>query len=140
RGLVVEQARAAGAGAGYDANGLDGSSFSFWVSPRPGIEVEAVEAALLAEIDRLLEEGVEAGEVEKAKQRLIDQVVYANDSAGSSAQIIGRALATGSSVEDVEDWPNRVRAVTPEAVEAAARAVLDPARSTTAVLRSAPTT
>lgn len=140
RRLVVEEALAVGAGAGYDANGLDGSSFAFWISPRPGVELDAVEAALRGEIARLLDEGVTAEEVEKAKQRLIDQTVYANDSAGSAAQILGRALATGSSVEDVEDWPNRVRAVTPEEVEAAAAAVLDPSYSVTSVLRSEPTT
>jgi zinc protease len=138
RSLVVEQSLAAGAGVGYDANGLDGSSFVFWSSPRPGVEVEAVEAALRAEIDRLLSEGVTEEEVEKAKQRLIDQTVYAADSAGSAAQIFGRALTTGSTVEDVEDWPNRIRTVTKEAVEAAARAVLAQAGSTTAVLRSEP--
>lgn len=140
RSLVVEQSLAAGAGAGYDANGLDGSTFAFWGSPRPGIEVEAVEAALRAEIDRLLAEGVTEEEVAKAKQRLIDQTVYATDSAGSAAQIFGRALTTGSTVEDVEDWPNRIREVTPAEVEAAARAIFAEVGSTTAVLRSEPST
>ena len=37
---------------------------------------------------------------------------------------------TGQSVEDVEQWPNRISAVTVEQVNAAARAILRPETST----------
>ncbi|SMF71912.1 zinc protease [Tistlia consotensis] len=139
RALVVEQPLAAGAGAGYDPDGLDGSSFAFWATPRPTVAVDKVEAALRAQIATLLDKGVSEDEVAKAKQRLIDQTVYANDSAGSAAHIIGKALTTGSSVADVEAWPDRIQAVTKAEVEAAARAVLDPVNSVTSVLRTKPT-
>lgn len=140
RSLVVEQELAAATGSGYSPNGLNGSTFSFWISPRPGVEVQPVEAALRAEIERLLAEGVTEDEVARAKQRLIAQTVYANDSAGSAAQIIGGALTTGSTIADVEDWPNRIASVTADAVEAAAEALFRPANSVTSVLLSEPTT
>jgi zinc protease len=53
--------------------------------------------------------------------------------------VIGRALATGRSVADVEAWPNRISEVTPADVEAAAKQVLKPASSVTAVLKPEPT-
>jgi zinc protease len=53
--------------------------------------------------------------------------------------VIGRALTTGSTLADVEAWPERIAAVTVEQVEAAAKAVLTPKSSVTAVLKGEPT-
>lgn len=139
RRLVVEQEIAAGAGASYSANAFDLATFTLWGSPRPGVEPEALEAALRAELAALLEEGVSAQEVERAKQRLMDAAVFARDSVTGPAFAFGRALTTGGSVEEVEDWPNRIGAVTSEEVEAALRLVLVPERSVTGVLRPEPT-
>lgn len=140
RSLVIEQGLAAGAGNSYDGSSFDGTHYTFWASPRPGVEVEAVEAALRAEIEAVLQEGVTADEVEQAKTRLTAQAIYARDSVGAAPRIIGAALATGSTLEDLEDWPNRIAAVTPEQVMQALGALIDPASSVTGILRSEPTT
>ena len=140
RSLVIEQGLAAGAGNSYDGSRFDGTHYTFWASPRPGVEVETLEAALRAEIDAVLQEGVTADEVEQAKTRLTAQAIYARDSVGAAPRIIGAALATGSTLEDLEDWPNRIAAVTPEQVMQALRALIDPASSVTGILRSEPTT
>lgn len=140
RRLVVEDEIAAGAGAGYSATAYDLSSFIFWGTPRPEVSPEAVEEALRAEIDELLEEGVSEREVERAKQRLIDDAVLARDSVAGPAYAFGQALTTGGDIDQVELWPERIRAVTPEQVDAALRLVLTPERSVTSVLRPDPTT
>jgi zinc protease len=49
----------------------------------------------------------------------------------TAPNVFGRALTTGSTVEDVESWPDRIAAVTPEQVNAAARAVFLENRSVT---------
>lgn len=139
RALVVEQGLAASAGSGYNPSGLDSGSFSFYVSPRPGIELEGLEAALRAEIARVLAEGVTAEEVAKAKRRLSAGAVFARDSLSTAPNVFGRALTTGQSVADVEAWPERIEAVTAEQVKAAARAVLRDAQSVTGVLLPKPT-
>jgi len=136
RDLVVDRALATSVGAGYDGNDLDWSTFGFYAAPRQGVELETVEAALREEIARIKEKGVEADEVERAKQRLIDGAVFARDEVGTAAQVLGRALATGSSVDDVESWPERIKAVQPEAVAAAARRILDDDSSVTSRLRA----
>ncbi len=139
RALVVEQAVAAGAGSSYSASALDLSSFSLYGSPRPEVSLEEVEAALRAELARLLEEGVSAEEVATAKRRMLADAVYAQDSLGSGPRIFGRALTTGASVADVESWPERIEAVTVEQVNAAAKAVFDERRSATGLLLPKPT-
>jgi zinc protease len=78
-------------------------------------------------------------EVESAIDRLRADAVYAQDNVNTAPRVIGRALATGRTVADVEAWPNRIAEVTPEQVEAAAKQVLTPASSVTAVLKPEPT-
>ena len=70
----------------------------------------------------------------RAKQRLIDSAIFARDSVGGPARVFGAALTTGQTVEDVEAWPDRIRAVTVDQVNAAARTVFDINRSTTGIL------
>ena len=139
RGLVVEQGIAASAGSGYSAGSLGPTSFRLYASPRPGTEVETIEAALHAEIETLLAEGVTEKEVADAKRRLTAAAAYARDRLGTAANIFGRALTSGRTVEDVESWPDKIQAVTAEQVNAAARAVLQPNRSVTALLLPEPT-
>ena len=139
RALVVDQAVAASAGSGYSATAYDWSSFTFHGSPRPGVDIEKVEAGLRAEIARLLKDGVSEDEVADAKRRLRAGAIFARDSLGTAPNIFGRALTTGRSVEDIESWPDRIGAVIVEAVNAAARAVLRENSSVTGILLPEPT-
>ena len=50
---------------------------------------------------------------------------YARDSQSDLARWYGSALAIGQTLNDVEDWPARIEAVTAEAVLEAARRWLD---------------
>lgn len=129
--LVVEQGIATSAGADYSGDAYDLSAFDFWVSPRSADKVEEAEAALRAEIARLLDQGVTDEEVANAKTRMVDAAVFARDSVSAGPRIIGRALATGSSLEELEAWPERIGAVSRAAVEAAARKVFDERSSVT---------
>ena len=66
-------------------------------TPKPGVSVADLEAAIDAELRRLVRDGVEPGEVERAKQRMKAASVYASDSLSGPANIIGAALAIGQS-------------------------------------------
>ncbi|MDH3702789.1 MAG: insulinase family protein, partial [Alphaproteobacteria bacterium] len=105
-----------------------------YASPRPGTKVEDVAAAVKSEIQRLLKDGVTEKEVREAVTRLQDAAVFARDSINGPAQIFGGALAIGLEVEDVESWPDRIGAVTAEAVNRVARSVLGSVKPVTAVL------
>ena len=137
--LVVEQGLAAAAGSGYGGDDLDLSTFTFYGSPRPGTDLALVEAALRAEIDKLLKDGVTEAEVAEAKERLQSAAVFARDNVSTPSRVLGAALVTGQTIEDVEAWPARIGAVTAEQVNAVARAVFDARRSVTSVLEPEPT-
>jgi zinc protease len=134
RSLVVEQKIATSAGAGYDPDNLDLSVFSFYGSAQSGGGVDDIEKAVDAQIARLLVDGVTEDEVARAKKALQAESVKARDSLAGPARIVGRALVSGSSLDEVEAWPDRIGAVTVADVNAAAKAVLDINYSVTGLL------
>ncbi|WP_340115844.1 pitrilysin family protein [Pelagibius sp. 7325] len=137
--LVVEQGVAGSAGAGYGANNYDYSTFEFYVAPRPGQEIEPAEAALRQEIAKLLESGVTEEEVAAAKKRLVAGAVFARDNLSTAPRVIGAALTTGGSLEQVESWPERIAEVTADQVNAALKVVLRDEQSVTSYLLPDPT-
>jgi zinc protease len=151
RGLVVDDARAVSAQAGYDATRRGPSRFGIYVSPRlpgageesdagdAGDGLERIERAVDDILDAVrtddpAEGGITEDEVEGAKRRLLAQAVFARDSLSAGAYIVGEALAIGLSADHVDNWPERIKAVTRADVTAAAAAVLRPERSVTSLL------
>ena len=132
--LVVEQKLATQAGTWYDGGSVDDGEFGFFANPRAGVSVERVEKALDAEIRKLLAKGVTKEEVDRAKRSLLDAAIFARDNMYTGASILGRALTTGRTVAEVEAWPNRIGSITVDAVNKAARYVLQSRRSVTAIL------
>ena len=138
RALVVEKGIAAGAGSWYGGSSLDDSRFVVYGSPRPGHSLAEIEAALDAEMQRLIDGGVNTDELERAKTRLIADTIYDLDSQASLARTFGSALTTGMDVRDVIDWPERIRAITPGQLVEAAKKTLQLRQSVTGILESAP--
>jgi zinc protease len=122
--LVVKEGIAASAGAGYRASALDDTSFSVYGAPRGEADLPAVEKAIEAEIARIAGEGVSEDELRRAKNRFLRGMIFARDSQTGMARIYGSLLATGLTIEDIEAWPDRVRAVTADAVKNAAQRYL----------------
>ena len=138
KALVVDQGIAASAGAYYGGFSLDKTRFGVYAMPRPGVSLDQVEAAIDAEIARLLKDGITDAELARAKTRLAAETVYELDSQSALARQFGAALTTGLDVQDVLDWPDRVKAVTADEILAAARSVLDMRHSATGLLETAP--
>lgn len=136
RELVVEGGLAAAAGAFYRGSTLDDTTFRLFATPRPGVDLATLEAALDEVLAGVLAEGVTASEVARAKQRMQAESVYARDSLSGAARVFGAALTTGLTVEDVEQWPARVGTITREQVNEAARDVLRIGRSVTGLLQA----
>ncbi len=134
RTLVVDRELAVGAGGWYSGTALDATQFGVYGSPKPGVSLPKLEDAIDAVIDDVLAKGVTPDEVERAKNRLIADAIYAQDSQATMARWYGAALTPGSTVESVQSWPARRRAVTADAVNAAAKAWLDKRRSVTGYL------
>ena len=122
--MVLTHKSATAATAWYDPTAWDYSSFGLSVVPRSATSLDVVERQLDAQIAKILDKGVGPDELRKAKDRLTLGTVYQRDSVQTGARILGAALATGLTVEDVESWPDSIQAVTAEQVDAAARRVL----------------
>jgi len=137
--LVVEQAVAGSAGAGYNPTNYDYSTFTFYVAPRPGGDLEATEGAMRAQIAELLENGVSEAEVVAAKKRLVAGAVFARDNLSTAPRVIGAALTTGGSLEQIEAWPDRIAEVTAADVNSALKQVLRDEQSVTSYLLPKPT-
>ncbi len=68
------------------------------------------------------------------KNRLIAELIHSQDSQSTLARIFGSALATGSTVEDIMEWPRRIMAVPAEQVLSVAQAYVKLERSVTGYL------
>jgi zinc protease len=134
RNLVVDREIAVSAGGYYNGSALDPTEFGVFASPKPGVTLQQLEGAVDAVIETLVAKGVTAEEVERARNRLIADAIYAQDSQATMARWYGTALTTGGSVERVQSWTDRIRAVTVEQVNAAAKAWLDTNHSVTGYL------
>lgn len=134
RKLCVEDELAAGANAYFMASMVDRAAFQISASPRPGVEMAAMEAGLDAALAAFLTDGPTELELARARTRLVAETVFARDNQASLARIFGSALAVGETVEDVLAWPQRIEAVGRGAIVEAARRYLKPDRSVTGLL------
>ena len=125
KSLVVEQKKATSVQFGYNSTALDYGSISIGGIPADGVSPEELGKLLDDEIKKVIETGVTETEVKEAIQRLRDEAVFARDSVAGPAMIFGAAITTGSSVQDIENWPADIAKVTVERVNNAARTYLD---------------
>jgi zinc protease len=132
--LVVDRKIAVSAGAWYDSGAFDDSKFGVYGSPRDGATLPKLEEAIDDVIRTVAEKGVTEDELKRSKTRLIADAVYAHDSQASMARWYGSSLVTGSTVADIESWPDRIRRVTADEVREAARQWLRKTRSVTGYL------
>lgn len=139
KALVVDQGLCLSAGAFYDPATRGLASFGFYASPKRDVTLADFEAKLEATVKAALADGVTADEVERAKTRMQTQAIYARDSLDAPARIVGAALADGRSLDDVQNWPERIGAVTLGDVNEAARLVLHDDQSVTGILQPQPT-
>lgn len=137
RALVVDGKVGLSAWASYSPSSLGLTSFSVGVHPAPTRRMADVETSVVDEMKRLLDGGVTAAEVERAQNQLLAGAIYAQDSLASGPRIYGTALSTGSTVADVDAWPQRIAAVTPAEIQAAAQHVWRDNGAVTALLTPA---
>ncbi|MFL4967139.1 MAG: M16 family metallopeptidase [Xanthobacteraceae bacterium] len=134
RKLVAEKNLATSAGGWYQGSALDLSRLGVYASPKPGTTLPQLEEAMDAVLADVAQQGITADELERAKTRMIADVVYDQDNQSTLARWYGTALTTGMTVESVRTWPERIRTVTADEVRAAARQFLDKRRSVTGYL------
>jgi len=118
---LVERQLTVDAGSSFRPT-LDPTLFEIGASLRPGVPPERVEAAVLAELQRLCEEPVGAEELDKVHKQARAQWVYAADGVSGQAVLLGSSEIVTDS-EYLARFLDRMTAVTPEAMQRVAAKV-----------------
>lgn len=132
--VIVKTGIATAAGAGYDGGAYDPSAFSIYGAPQGDHTLADVEAAIDVQLNRVIKDGITPAELDAAKMRYVRSLIFARDEQSNMANIYGSQLANGGTVADITEWPDRIRAVTPEQVQAVAAKYLDPSIAVTSYL------
>ncbi len=118
-------------GAGYDPSSLDDTTFGITVVPAVGVSLQDSEDAMDAAIAAFMETGVDPDQLERLRTQFRASEIYARDNVEGIANRYGAALTQGLTVQDVQDWPDILQAVTADDIMAVAAKVLDRKQSVT---------
>lgn len=136
--LVIEGKAAASAGGWYSDSGLDGGRLAFYAIASATVSSAELDEAIAGVVAELREDGVTQGELDRARSAYLAEFVYTADSQSRMARHYGWRLATGMSVEDVREWPDRLAQVTVEDIKKVARKYLVDKDSVTGILEPLP--
>ncbi|TVQ94875.1 MAG: insulinase family protein [Chromatiaceae bacterium] len=138
RELVRGSRIAASASASYSAFSRLPGMLLVGGTPATGQDLATLEQALLAQLQRLRDEPVAADELARIRSQLIAEKVYELDSVFSQAMQIGQLESVGLGWPLLDEYVERLSAVTPEQIQAVARKYLIPDTLTVAVLEPQP--
>lgn len=132
--LVRGSQVASSAGAGYDLYSRQSDLFLLDGTPAQKHTVAELQQALLEQVRRLQEKPVSAEELARVKSKVVANAVYEQDSTFYQAMKIGQLESVGLDWRVADDYVDRVKAVTPEQVQAVASRYLVESNLTTAEL------
>jgi zinc protease len=136
--LVRESRIAQSADAGYDATARGPGLFYLSGTPSDGRSVAELEAALRAEVARIVKEGVSEEELNRVKAQVTAGQVFQRDSVFYQAMLIGQFEMVGLSHRDIDRVVAKIREVTAAQVQEVAKKYLVDDRLTVAVLEPQP--
>lgn len=123
RTLVEEHKIAVEASCSYDDESLDPQTFSLTATLAPHMELSSLKDYVEAHILEVVEKGITDKELGDAKRDILASLAFARDGNNSSVMAF-RRLGVGFTVEQIEDFPNQINAVTVEKVHEAAKEIL----------------
>ena len=129
--LVLEKEMATSAGAYYQGSSRGTGRFGFYASPRGETTIEELEAAAQKVVDDVLKDGVLQEELDRQREIFLRSQIFSRDNQGTLVRIYGSVLSNGGTVASINNWPDQLRKVTIEQVNAVARKYLQPKRSVT---------
>lgn len=131
KSLVIDQKLATDVSLYYNSTSIGFGEIQISAALAPETSPETLESAIDAELEKLITDGVTQLEIYDTVRRLQADAIYARDSVTGPAMIIGRSLITGSTLDDIEYWPQDIERVTPEMVQNVAQLYLNPSNENT---------
>ena len=132
--LVVEDQVASSAGGYYSGSNMDSGKIGISAVVADEATIGKVEADIDAVIADLKTNLVSAEELERAKKAYIAEYIYESDNQSTMARRYGWGLVVGSTIAQIESWPQEIAKVTSEQIREAAIKHLDLRRSVTGIL------
>ncbi|MGE0471163.1 MAG: M16 family metallopeptidase [Nitrospira sp.] len=132
--LVYEQKNSLSVGAEYSLIQTDPGLFYFYSLVNPSAKVETVEAALQREIARLQNEPPSELELQRAKNQIEAARTFEQDSNFRRAMLLGQAEMVGAGWRRVDQFVERIRAVTAKDIQRVARQYLTEDNRTLGIL------
>lgn len=137
--LVREAALAVDVGAGYDSTSRGREAlFELEGMPSEGKTITELETALVAQIEKIKTDGVTQQELDRVKAAVIAADVYQRDSMFYQAMQIGQLETMGYSWRLLKEYPEKLKAVTSEQIQAVAKKYLVKDNMTIAILDPQP--
>jgi zinc protease len=138
RNLVRGEEMLASVSAGYQAFSRLPQLFVIDTVPAQGYNVEQAEKAIEEQLKILQEKPVTQEELDRIKAGVIASEIYQRDSVKHQAIVIGMLETLGFGWETMEEYADRINAVTAEQVQAVARKYLVADQKTVAILDPQP--
>lgn len=136
--LVYDQKLSLAVGAEYGLMQADPGLFYFYALVSPGHKIEQVEDALNKEIKRIHNEPPTELELQRAKNQVEAARVFEQDSNFRHAMLLGQAESIGAGWRKVDQFLDRIRAVTAKDVQRVAKQYLIDDARTVGILIPAP--
>lgn len=132
--LVYDQKNSLAVGAEYSVLQTDPGLFYFYSLVNPSAKVEAVEEAIQREIVRLQNELPSEQELQRAKNQVEAARVFEQDSNFRHAMLMGQAESVGVGWRRIDQFVERIRAVTAKDVQRVAKQYLTQDNRTVGIL------
>jgi zinc protease len=122
--LVRGQQIASAAGASYDLYARLPALFMLEGTPVQGTTLQALENALLGEVHRLQEEPVTTEELDRVKAQVLASNIFERDSIFYQAMQLGMTETVGLGWKKVDEYVDKINAVTPQQIQKVAQKYL----------------
>jgi zinc protease len=132
--LVTADKVAQEAGAFYSGDEMDYGKLVVYAAASLGSDLVGAERSIDQVIADIAERGVTGDELELAKKRLRADLIYSMDAQSALARVFGSAMTTGSTIEDVLAYSDRLNSVTLDQVKGVAAKYLRLERSVTGII------
>ena len=132
--LVYDQKNSLAVGAEYSVLQADPGLFYFYSLVNPNAKVEGVEEAIQREIVRLQNEPPSEQELQRAKNQVEAARVFEQDSNFRHAMLMGQAESVGAGWRRIDQFVERIRAVTSRDIQRVAKQYLTPDNRTVGIL------
>jgi zinc protease len=134
--VLVEEEQLAISISGMQTDGFDPGLVYFYMTLPPGGDVAAAEARLLAELDRIVKDGVTTAELQKARNLRIASFWRGLQTINGKASSLGSFEVFTGDHENLFAIPEQLTAITPAELQAVAAKVFRTNNMTVGTLRS----